>query len=239
MATKQLVDVRYVPINSVHNWAQNPWKHEAAIPRIAELIAINGQVSSVIVWRANNTIYKGNHTKKALVYLGQNLDKVAHAIKDTKENILARVNPDTIKVEYRDFPSDAAATAYGISDNNAGIGGEYDDQTLRSLMAVDEGYFTARRTGFTEKELKAFRMSTDGQVTGLENVDLQGDVGEMGEFMVLTFADKATADKFKEAFSLGEKDRKLDFSLLINAFSDEWRAFCEPDGQPVNGEVPF
>ena len=229
MAVKQVVDVRYVDVNSVQLWAENPWDHTSAIPRIAELIAINGQVSSVIVWRKNNTIYKGNHTKKALLYLGQNIDKVAHAIKDTTENILARVDPKMIKVEYRDFPSEAAANAYGIGDNNSSMGGEYNDDTLQKILMTDEEYFTAKRTGFSEKELKAFKLSTAGGMDGLENVDLQGEVGDIGEFLILTFADAALAARFKEAFSMSEKDRKLDFALLINAFNDEWRQFVSPD----------
>jgi len=232
-------DVRFVPIGSVELWKDNPWKHDNIIPRLAELMAINGQKSPVQVWRKNNTIYKGNHTKKALLYLGQHLEQVAHSIKDTVAGILSRVNPELIKVEFTDFPSETAATAYGMSDNNSGMGGEYDDDTLRKLLLADEEYYTSKRTGFTEKELKAFKLSTAGGMDGLENVDLQGDTGDIGEFLILTFADAALAARFKEAFSMSEKDRKLDFSLLINAFSDEWRKFCEPDGSPADGEIPF
>jgi hypothetical protein len=239
MAEAMNPDVRFVSVDSVQLWKGNPWKHDNAVPRLAELLAINGQKSPVQVWRKNNTIYKGNHTKKALVYLGQNIEQVAHAIKDTVAGIRARITPELIKVEFTDFPSEAAAIAYGMADNNSGMGGEYDDDTLRRLLMVDEEYFTAKRTGFTEKELKAFKLSTAGGMDGLENVDLQGEIGDIGEFLILTFADAAQVARFKEAFSMSEKDRKMDFALLINAFNDEWRKFCEPDGQPANGEVPF
>lgn len=222
---KPSLDVRYVPINSVQFWKENPWNHDNAVPRLAELIAIHGQVPSVIAWKKNNVIYKGNHTKKALQYLSANIQKIAKTIGETPESILARVNPDQIKVEFRDFPSEAAANAFGISDNNASQGGEYDDEALRKLLRADEEYYNAKRTGFTEKELKSFRLSTVGSVGKLENIDLQGDTGEMGEFMILTFGNAECLAKFKEAFACGATDRKIDFSTLINAFNQEWADF--------------
>lgn len=207
---------KFVHIGDVKNWTENPWKHEAVVPRLAELIAINGQVSPVVVWTLNNTIYKGNHTKKALMYLGENLAKVAKAIGDTEENILKRVEPTKIKVEWIDFPSDAAAVAYGMADNNSSMGGEYDDDLLRKLLKSDEGYFTTQRTGFTEKDMKAFALSGNSDRGRLDNIDLQGGGAALGSFLVLQFEDEGEMAEFREMVGMGKQERAFLFSDLRN-----------------------
>jgi hypothetical protein len=218
-----VADVQFVPVESVYFWAQNPWKHEDAVSRLAELLAIHGQVSPVIVWRKNNVIYKGNHTKKALLYLGANLDKVAKAISTEKyrcfpEDILAKINPGLIKVEFRDFPSEIAANAYGISDNNSSMGGEYNDAILRQLLLTDENYLTSARTGFSEKELKQFKLSATENMERLANIDMQGETAELGEFLILKFENAAILQQFKEATGMAKNERAIDYAKLVELF---------------------
>jgi hypothetical protein len=242
----QKVDVRFVPINSVHQWKENPWKHDGGVPSLALYLAINGQKSPVQVWRKNNVIYKGNHTQKALLYLGQHINEIAKELNEPPTIVLGRVNPDEIKVEFTDFPSEEAAVAYGMSDNNSSKGGIYDETMLRQLMLQHESFLNAQRTGFTEKELNAFRLATpEGKVMKLENINLEGGEDQVGEFMIITFDDKEVMNRFKDAFQIPLNERKIDSVKLIESMATEWYAFiAQPstveEGKNLgNGDIPF
>jgi hypothetical protein len=225
----QKVDVRFVPIESVYQWKNNPWKHEAKIPELAVYLAINGQKSPVEVWSKNKVIYKGNHTQKALIYLGKNIDAIAKEIGQSVDEVLERINPEEIKVEFTDFPSEDAANAYGMSDNNSSQGGTYDEQMLRQIMSRDESFYDSKRTGFTEKELKAFRLSTQNDMTKLENIDLEGGTDQVGEFMIITFDNAGIVKRFKEVFQIPQTERKIDYNHMHAALSKEYADYISPD----------
>jgi len=231
----QKIDSRFVPIDSVNFWKENPWKHDDEVPKLAELLAINGQVSPIIVWRKNNIIYKGNHTKKALLYLKQHNLEISKKLKISTEEILKNIDPSFIKVEFRDFPSEEAAIAYGMSDNNSSRGGTYDGDLLLQLMKQNESYFTKERTGFTEKEMNAFRLSTKGNMNELEKIDLSGGDDQLGEFMIITFDNQEIVKRFKNAFSIPQSERKIDFNQLYGVLLNEWKEYIQPN---IDG-VPF
>jgi hypothetical protein len=219
------LDVRYVPLNAVHQWADNPWKHDNAIPRLAELMVMNGQRTPVEVWRKNHTIYKGNHTHKALMYLAQpgQLAKVLKAAGIAPhESLLVcdeRDGSPLIKAQYNDFLSEAAANAYGLSDNNSSQGGEYDDALLHKLLTTDEAYYNTQRTGFTEKERKAFLLGTQSDLAALEKINLEGDSMALGDFLILQFDDAETFQQFKTTMGLRKQERTITYAKLCKEFS--------------------
>jgi hypothetical protein len=221
--TNHQLNMQLVPLESVKLWPENPWNHQKIIPQLAKALAIHGQVSAVIVWRENNTIYKGNHTHRALTYLRDNIAKVAKELDTTISDIMEIVDPRYIKVEYRDFPSENAATAYGLSDNNLGQGGKYDDDLLLKIMQSDQSYFLdTNRTGFTEKDLKAFQLSAMSDISKLANTDIAGDSQQMGEFAIVLFDSVFELNAFKQAFGMAVNERKIHFSKIMATMSDEW-----------------
>lgn len=224
----QQLNMQLVPLEKVKLWGKNPWNHQKVIPQLAKALAIHGQVSAVIVWSKNNTIYKGNHTYRAILYLRDNITKIAKELGMTIEEIKQNIDPRFIKVEYRDFASENAATAYGLSDNNLGQGGQYDNDLLLNIIQSSEEYFTdTNRTGFTEKDLKAFQLSTIGGVEGLANTNLQGNSQTMGEFAIILFDNYIELDAFKLAFNMAANERKIQFSSLIETMSEEWKQWFD------------
>jgi hypothetical protein len=222
--TNHQLNMQLVPLESVKLWSENPWNHQKIIPQLAKALAIHGQVSAVIVWRKNNTIYKGNHTHRAITYLRDNLGKIAQELSITISDIMEIIDPRYIKVEYRDFPSENAATAYGLSDNNLGQGGKYDDNLLLKIMQSDQSYFSdTNRTGFTEKDLKAFQLSTMSDISKLANTDVAGDSQQMGEFAIILFDSVFELTAFKQAFGMAVHERKINFSTIMSSMTDEWR----------------
>jgi len=118
-----------IPINTIHFWKDNPRKNDEAAPKLAELIKVHGFNKPIIVWEKNMTTYAGNTALKAARILGM------------KE----------IPAILRNFASEAAAKAYGISDNKASEFSVWDDEALVKLMEVEE--FSTDKLGFNQKEL--------------------------------------------------------------------------------------
>lgn len=108
-------DIVTVDISKVKLWKDNPRKNEKAIPKLAEVIKERGQITPIVVWSKNDTVYKGNTTIKALKLLG---------IK-------------TVKVLYADFPSESAAIAYGIADNKSSEWSQWDDGLLENFLKLE------------------------------------------------------------------------------------------------------
>lgn len=133
------IDVQVVPIDSIKLWGKNPRTNDHAVEPLAKILDKHGQRSPVVVWRKNNTIYKGNTTWKALKKLGY---------------------PE-IKVQFEDFESEAAATAYGIADNKAGEFSDWDDNVLLELLSAEEFASVRKDMGFSEQELKGLEMVPD------------------------------------------------------------------------------
>jgi hypothetical protein len=146
------VDVQWVDIDSVKQWKDNPMGHgNKDIEMLSKILQAHGQRSPIIVWRKNMTIYKGNGTHQAMKKLGMK----------------------KIKVQFEDFPSEAAAKAYGIADNKASELSDWDADTLVSILsseemkAIDNPVF-----GFTESELRGLNFQADEEkIDSLEKTD--------------------------------------------------------------------
>jgi hypothetical protein len=121
--------IQWVPITSIKPWIGNPRKNDEAAKTLSELIKIHGCQSAITVWRKNNVVYKGNTTLKAMKLLGRT----------------------TIPVSFTDFKDEAAAVAYGLSDNKAGEYADWDDTFLAKLLTNKEVLKSG--TGFTNKEV--------------------------------------------------------------------------------------
>lgn len=133
------VDIQLVDVNSIFPWKSNPRNNDQAVEPLARILQKHGQRSPVIVWRKNNVVYKGNTTLKAIKLLGWKM----------------------IKVQFEDFPSEAAATAYGIADNKSSEFSEWNDEILGELLTAEEIKEFLPSTGFTDEELRGLAMEPD------------------------------------------------------------------------------
>ena len=131
--TEQNIEI--VDIKKIVLWKNNPRKNDQAVPRLAEVIRERGQITPIVVYRKNNVCYKGNTTIKALKYLGIN----------------------HVKVLYADFPSEAAAIAYGIADNRSSEWAEWDSELLKNFLKIPE---QMKDSGFSSVEKQAIFMDT-------------------------------------------------------------------------------
>jgi hypothetical protein len=127
---------KIVPIDSVKPWKKNPRNNEGAIPKLAEVLKRHGQISPLIVWVKNNTIYKGNTTWKALKLIGAT----------------------EVEVKFVQFKSEAAATAYALDDNLSGEWSEWDEKMLSELLEVDE---IKADVAFSAEEVNLMKMGFD------------------------------------------------------------------------------
>jgi len=60
---------------------------------------------------------------------------------------LKAIGAKTVKVLYVDFPSEAAAIAYGIADNKSSEWAQWDDALLDSFMQMEEVALDLKRIG--------------------------------------------------------------------------------------------
>jgi len=149
------IDVRYVPIDSVYLWDDNPRNNEAAVRPLSKILQKFGQRSPIVVWSKNNVIYKGNTTWKAMKLLG------------AKE----------IKVQFENFSNLKSAVAYGIADNKTNEFSDWNDDILRELLSAEEFEDVKLDLGFSEQELNGLFMESDlDQINNLtpENSGING-----------------------------------------------------------------
>jgi hypothetical protein len=144
-----------IHFSKVKLWKENPRKNDEAVPRLMELLQTHGQVSSLIVRREDNIIYKGNTTYKALVRL---IREWTIFVTGQNRILFDQLRKGFVKVEYQSFPSANAASAYAISDNRASEFAVWDDDVLNKLMKIPE---IAKGSGFTAKEASFMNMSID------------------------------------------------------------------------------
>lgn len=190
-AKKALAEMKieYVPIESISLWKENPRKNEKAAPQVAELIKEHGIKSPLVVWRKDRVIYKGNTTYKALKLLGWAV----------------------VPVIFHDFPSHAAAKAYGIADNKASEYAGWDQEILAGIMRSDA--FTAHtqtpeglkaKTGFSEREIAKLFQPKDAD-------DAKDLVSGKNPFVVVEFHSKAEYDTFRKKVA---PDKVISFGVL-------------------------
>lgn len=198
MVARVLNDLQMVPIDQVKLWKDNPRKNDKAVPRLMELLKIHGQKSPIIVWRKNGVCYKGNTTLKALRAMGAQM----------------------VKVQFEDFPTEAAAIAYGIADNKSSEWAEWDDDILKRLMTANTdgaGSFAPQLVGFTDKEMRGLMISEEVP-EDLPVTDLIGNRAEQGHFIVVQFETAEQLDEFKEYVGMTKQERAImyrDFSKFL------------------------
>jgi hypothetical protein len=158
-----------VPISSINLWKSNPRKNDAAVPKLAEIISLRGQITPILVWRKNMVAYKGNTTIKAMKSLGKT----------------------SVKVLFADFPSEAAAVAYGIADNKASEWAEWDDAVLQKFFIIPE---IVKASGFSEVERRALFFEPEPQ--NIEKINA-ANIGLKDKIVVIVL-DVAKKDLFKD-----------------------------------------
>lgn len=124
----------YVPRNQIKFWAGNPRRNDKAAPRLAELIRKNGMKSPLVLWKKNMVVYKGNTTLKALDLLNEGKNYEVPCL-------------------LQDFKDEAAAVAYGLSDNKASEFAEWDEDILADMLASKSLKPNLEATGFQTKEI--------------------------------------------------------------------------------------
>lgn len=179
-------------IDKIKLWRDNPRKNDQGVVKLAKLLKTYGQITPIVVWDKNMTVYKGNTTLKALLLNGEK----------------------TVKVLYKSFPSEQAAIAYGIADNKSSEWSDWDDDILKNIFSQNEKYFTKENIGFTGKEKQLFLLSKN--CDKLPDIEIQGETKELDEFMIIIFDSKNQMDQFKERFNVPQKHRKIDFKTLIH-----------------------
>jgi hypothetical protein len=189
-----------VPIDAVKQWPDNPNDDFTKIGRQQKILKKHGQVTPVTVWSKDNIIYKGNHTHEAMRLNG------------AKE----------IRVLYVDFPSRAAAMAYGISDNESGKWAGMNPDVLAALMQSEEVQALGDEkeimlsTGFTDKTYKGLMTATQGGVPEkLDEVDISGAIDGKSDFIVLQFKDRKQLANFRQRLGIGDKDRVADYQKML------------------------
>lgn len=180
--------IKIVPIDSVLQWKENPRKFDSAtVATLAGLIKPHGQVSDIIVWTKNNTIYKGNRTQKALKTLGYK----------------------TISVKFVDFTSEDMAIAYGTSDNVGSDSGMYDYELLNkiknNLTVSNPNAFKA--TGFTEKVIERHLK--------ILNKEKEKPIHEDKAKIIVVYTEKSMREPLIMAIKEIAKTKKLDIIDII------------------------
>lgn len=158
-----------VPIGDIIPWKNNPRKNDAAAPKLAEVISARGQITPIVVWRKNMVAYKGNTTIKAMQIL----------------------NRKTIKVLFADFPSEAAAVAYGIADNKSSEWAEWDEAVLQKFFTTPE---IVKSSGFSEIERRALFFEPEPE--NIKKINA-ANIG-LKDKIVVVVLDVAKKDLFKD-----------------------------------------
>lgn len=223
------VSTSYVPMDELQLWKDNPWNHKKIIPRLAEALAIHGQVSPVVADRKTKIIYKGNHTYQAMNYLHKHIRSISNKIGDTVDEIRNRIDTTMIKVEFHDFPSEQAAIAYGIADNNLSKGGKYDPDTMLKIFRTDEEYFVKnpRNMSFSERELKLYRDHRNNCNPRPRNYQPNDEEMIAGNYMILTFNTPEVEERLRECFEMDKSKRKIQFENLYPFMNKEFKQYFD------------
>ncbi len=197
--------VEWVSIDSIKSWLENPKDPktiQSNAKELAPLITAHGFRSPLVCWEKNKVVYKGNTTLQAAKILG---------IK-------------TVPVVFAKFPSEAAAIAYGVSDNAVSKGRDaYDDQLLKRLMSSEalNTYAGGREglrvlSGLKETDFNTMMRHTgDGMPGSLPDVDIQGLTPGKVDFLVLQFDTIEEMEEFKEKVGIkGEHGKVVQFKKL-------------------------
>jgi len=178
-------------IDKIKLWRDNPRKNDQGVKKLAELLKIYGQITPIVVWNKNMTVYKGNTTLKALLFNGEK----------------------TVKVLYKSFSSEQAAISYGIADNKSSEWGDWDNELLKIIFEKNKEFIDIKRTGFTEKEQKSFMLSST--IDKLPDMGLQEETKKLGKFVIITFDSKDQMNQFKKRFNMPMEQRKIEYTKLI------------------------
>jgi hypothetical protein len=203
--------VEMIKLSTLKLWAGNPRKNDAAVPRLMELLKIHGQKAPIGVWERNRVIYKGNTTYKALMSLAKQWLKLESG---QNTELFNQLRQGLVQVNWLSFPSEQAATAFGISDNKSSEYSEWDDDQLRNLLNAGEMTNAgAKQIGFTERELNAVRLSQE-KPDKLKASDLEGEFETLGAFIVIQFENDIELNAFRKQFGLAATARAINYSVL-------------------------
>ena len=163
-------DIKLEDTSSMKLWKDNPRVNDEAVAPLAKIIATHGQRTPVLAWRKNRTVYKGNTTLKAMRLLKMK----------------------QIAVLWADFPSEAAAKAYGIDDNKSSEFADWDEEILVGLMQSKE--ISPMVRGFSENERRGLFM--------LPNLDMIGKVNAanigLKDKIIVMVLDAAKKDEVRD-----------------------------------------
>ncbi len=186
--------IELVPIDSVHLLPGNPRKNDKSSEKLAKKIKIYGQRTPLVVWGKDMAIYKGNTTWKAMKLLGY------------KE----------INVIFHDFKSERQAIAYSLADNKASEDSDWDPNLLALIMQTEEYEFTSEETGFSDKELTAYRLSTTESPQELLDLGIQGALPGKNDFGILQFDSREDRQAFKAKLGIkDDKERVIHINTLM------------------------
>jgi len=219
-----MLEAKLVKMSALKLWENNPRRNETNIEKLTHILAVHGQRSPIIVDLKTNVIYKGNATYKAITLLhdgGIENFLTEEDKKLIKGNAListfhADVRKGMIWASFQSFPSEAAAIAYGISDNAASEWSEWDRDLLTKMLSAEPVEYKTL-SGFTEKELDFFKEKFKKQTTEPDNKDPKYKV-------VISVPDAMTFESFEEIFNKEVSSGfvlKLDSKEFFEVFNRE------------------
>ncbi|MFA7135963.1 MAG: ParB N-terminal domain-containing protein [Bacteroidales bacterium] len=212
-------NLEIIDIDSIKPWEKNPKKYNKKIDEICESLKIYGQRTPVSVWRKNRKIYKGNNTYFAMKKLGYK----------------------KIAVVWQDFKTEREAAGYAMIDNTTGEGQEWDAGKLAALLQGEEfqgmkASEISKITGFKDKDLKGYLLSTTELPDVLPDVDLSGEVPDKADFIVIQFPSKEKMQWFKKRLGFATKHpRVVNYEDLMTVM--EWKETEETSTVKSKGKI--
>ena len=178
-----------IPLKKINLWKDNPRHNEHAVTKLAKILQCRGQVTPLVVWDKDMTVYKGNTTLKALRWLQVNwraLDKN----KGENAELFNQLKLGLCKIIYYNFPNHVSAVAYGIADNKASEFATFDEDQLDKLMTLDiVGY--PESLGYTEAEIANIKQNK--LQTGLD--EMPGEYDAESDYLTIKISEVARSHK--------------------------------------------
>lgn len=156
----------WVHYGDINPWDGNPNIHPQFQPElIAESIRTFGFVAPVVIWPAKNRLVAGHGRLQAMRLIVETgysyLDAAGRPQhRPAEPGFVAHGASEAgaVRVIYHDFPSEAAANAYALADNEIAKRAIWDDEKVAELirsLEQDESFAALHAIGFPQAELEA------------------------------------------------------------------------------------
>lgn len=158
---------------TVAPWADNPNIHPEFQPeQIAESIRAFGFVAPAVIWPAQNRLVAGHGRLQAmrlLVETGYDFidakGEIQHRDPEPDFTPIGAPGPGMMRVVFHDFPSESAANAYALADNEIAKAARWDEDKVKELvkgLKNDDTFDALHAIGFPHEKLSAMVAENTG-----------------------------------------------------------------------------